>query len=137
MKTRKPLGPCSGLPTWFKNCIASRESMTVQSFEEKKTDVNIATYLLKDAYEGNVDVAVVISNDSDLCEPLRICKEELGIIVVAVNPVSNSMRKQARFNQLKYVSSRSYELHSSAIRLNQMPATIKRDGNTVTKPAGW
>ncbi|SEU34124.1 NYN domain-containing protein [Nonomuraea wenchangensis] len=38
--------------------------------EEKGSDVNLASYLLLDSFHGDCDVAVVISNDSDLREPL-------------------------------------------------------------------
>ncbi len=40
--------------------------------EEKGSDVNLATYLLVDAYEHDFEVAVVITDDSDLapgCQP--------------------------------------------------------------------
>ena len=42
----------------------------VMKTEEKGSDVNLATYLLVDAFEDRFDVAVIISNDSDLKEPI-------------------------------------------------------------------
>jgi len=39
--------------------------------EEKGSDVNLATHLLHDAHMGRFDVAVVVSNDSDLLEPIK------------------------------------------------------------------
>jgi hypothetical protein len=45
--------------------------------EEKGSDVNLATHLLHDAQMGRFDVAVVISNDSDLLEPIKIVRQEL------------------------------------------------------------
>ncbi|MFF0266072.1 NYN domain-containing protein [Kribbella sp. NPDC004536] len=39
--------------------------------EEKGSDVNVATHLLVDVLEKNVDAAIVISNDSDLKLPLK------------------------------------------------------------------
>src|SRR6266540_5275919 len=38
--------------------------------EEKGSDVNLATYLLLDAFRQDCQAAVVISNDSDLKEPI-------------------------------------------------------------------
>jgi hypothetical protein len=38
--------------------------------EEKGSDVNLATYLLLDAFRGRCDKAVVVTNDSDLQEPI-------------------------------------------------------------------
>jgi len=37
-----------------------------QGHEEKETDVNIALYLLNEAYKNNYDCAYIISRDSDL-----------------------------------------------------------------------
>jgi uncharacterized LabA/DUF88 family protein len=54
--------------------------------EEKGSDVNLATHLLHDAHRGPFDVAVVISNDSDLLEPIRIVRRELGKRVGILNP---------------------------------------------------
>ena len=54
--------------------------------EEKGSDVNLATYLLLDAFRKRCDTAVVISNDSDLAEPIRVVEDELGIRVGIVNP---------------------------------------------------
>jgi hypothetical protein len=46
--------------------------------EEKGSDVNLATYLLADAFRADADAFVIISNDSDLTEPMRIVRRELG-----------------------------------------------------------
>jgi uncharacterized LabA/DUF88 family protein len=45
--------------------------------EEKGTDVNIASHLLVDAHNNSFDMAVVISNDSDLVEPIKMVIEKL------------------------------------------------------------
>lgn len=42
--------------------------------EEKGTDVNVATHLLTDVLQGNVDGAVVVSNDSDLKLPVQLAR---------------------------------------------------------------
>ena len=47
--------------------------------EEKGSDVNIATHLINDGYTGNFEVAVVLSNDSDLVEPIKIVRQELNL----------------------------------------------------------
>jgi len=43
--------------------------------EEKETDVNIALWLLCEAYEDNFDEAFVISRDSDLTPAVRMVVE--------------------------------------------------------------
>lgn len=58
----------------------------VHKTEEKGSDVNLATHLLADGFLGSYDTAVVISNDSDLCPPIEMVKNQLGRKVGLVNP---------------------------------------------------
>ena len=53
--------------------------------DEKGSDVNLATQLLNDAYQKDMECAVVISNDSDLEEPVRIVHSELHMRVGILN----------------------------------------------------
>jgi len=43
--------------------------------EEKETDVNIALYLLRDAFQDAFDRALIISGDSDLAPAVRMVKK--------------------------------------------------------------
>lgn len=54
--------------------------------EEKGSDVNLASYLLLDAANKGCELAVVVSNDSDLAEPIRLVQSEFGLQVHIVNP---------------------------------------------------
>lgn len=52
--------------------------------EEKGSDVNVASHLLVDTLDGNIDAAIVISNDSDLRFPLQTARGRIP--VGTVNP---------------------------------------------------
>ena len=54
--------------------------------EEKGSDVNLAVQLLNDAWSNKFDCAVVVSNDSDLKESLKIAQQDLGKIIGVINP---------------------------------------------------
>ena len=54
--------------------------------EEKGSDVNVATHLLLDTMEKRIDAAIVVSNDSDLCLPIREAKRRIPVGLV--NPTS-------------------------------------------------
>jgi len=47
--------------------------------KEKGSDVNLATYLLMDGFKREYEMAVVISNDSDLVEPIKLVTSERGL----------------------------------------------------------
>src|SRR5574337_401393 len=57
--------------------------------EEKGSDVNLATHLLVDGFRGDYELAVIVSNDSDLLEPIKFVTRELGRPVGLLNPHRN------------------------------------------------
>jgi len=99
--------------------------------EEKGTDVNLAVHLVRDAFAGEFEQAVVISNDTDLAEAIRIVTVEVGLpvyLIAGASRQSATLIEQA--TGIKYA-----ERH---IQRCQFPDTITTaDGETVTKPAGW
>ena len=50
--------------------------------EEKGSDVNVASHLLVDALSGQIDAAVVVSNDSDLKYPVQLVRTRIPLGVV-------------------------------------------------------
>jgi uncharacterized LabA/DUF88 family protein len=65
--------PLAHPPTW------GRKLAGIIKTEEKGSDVVLATCLMLDACRGDCDTAVLITNDSDLREPLRLARDELGL----------------------------------------------------------
>lgn len=100
--------------------------------EEKGSDVNIATYLLLDAFQKNCEVAAVLSNDSDLIEPIRVTATTLGMPVGLLSPVNNpqpALRAAATF--LRHVQ-------QADIAASQFPNPIVLAGGVaIHKPATW
>jgi len=60
----------------------------VYKTEEKGSDVNLGAHLIRDAAMGRFDIAGVLTNDTDLCEPIRIVTEEFGLPVLLLTPSS-------------------------------------------------
>lgn len=54
--------------------------------EEKGSDVNLATHLVRDGFRKEYELAVLVTNDSDLLEPIRIVRDELALRVGLINP---------------------------------------------------
>lgn len=63
--------------------------------DEKGSDVNLATHLLHDAFQDRYDVAVVITNDSDLRAPLLLARDVYKKEVGVLNPQKNASRELA------------------------------------------
>lgn len=104
----------------------------VVKVEEKGSDVNLACHLLLDAFQGSYDVAAVISNDSDLVEPIRIATQILGKPVGLLSPVNNPTPELAR------AASFIRRISVSDLAASQFPDPVQRpDGMTIGKPASW
>jgi hypothetical protein len=64
----------------------ARFMVSVAQREEKGSDVNVASHLLLDVLSQNVDAALVISNDSDLCFPLKQARDRVPVGLVNPSP---------------------------------------------------
>lgn len=105
----------------------------VMRTEEKRSDVNIATYLLLDCFNKEYDEAVVVSNDSDLSEPIKIVTQQFGEPVVVVNPQRSSKTRW----ELRQAATSVITINKSILRASQFPPTITVPGGTIHKPASW
>ena len=100
--------------------------------EEKGSDVNIATHLLLDVLSGEIDAAVVISNDSDLALPLRKARERVP--VGTVNPSRNQTAGALRGRADDGVGRHWWrKLGEPDFTSHQMPDPVGR----LTRPDGW
>lgn len=97
--------------------------------EEKGSDVNLAAHLLCDAFRGNFEMAILITNDSDLYEPVRVVTQELGLRVGILNPHErNSV-------ELTKVASFMKEIRRGPLSASQFPHTLTDASGIFTKPA--
>lgn len=104
----------------------------VHKTEEKGSDVNLASHLLLDAFQDRFDVAVVLSNDSDLVEPIRIATQILGKTVGLLSPVSSpnpQLRQAASF--LRFVG------HNHLSQAQFPDPILRADGSSLARPATW
>ena len=68
VKRRPLVEPVPGLPT----------HVLVRDSEEKGSDVNLATRLLVDGFNGKYEQAVVVSNDADFAAAMRYVRDDLA-----------------------------------------------------------
>ena len=99
--------------------------------EEKGSDVNIAAYLVRDAFRDEFEVAVIISNDSDLLAPIQIVRGELGKSVGVINPHRKASRVLVR--EAEFVKT----IRHGVLRASQFPPSLTDAHGTFSKPAEW
>ena len=117
-----PLASVPGRPQQYARVIKT---------EEKGSDVNLATHLLHDAHRGKFEVAVIVSNDSDLLEPIKIVREELGLKVGILNPHKRPSR--ALLPHIDFIKA----IRAGVLGASQFSATMSDSHGTFHKPAGW
>jgi len=98
--------------------------------EEKGSDVNLATYLVADAYEKDFTAAVVITDDSDLAEAITLVRKRLGHHVTVLSPRGSS-------RTLSRVATRFRKIAPDALAKSQFPVTMTDANGTISKPASW
>lgn len=108
------------------------KTVEVIKSEEKGSDVNLAVHLVNDACENAFDVALVISNDSDLAEAIRIARAK-GKPVGVANPIADTKipMNAVLYNAASFIR-RIEEKHLKAA---QLPADFP--AINVSKPASW
>ena len=97
--------------------------------EEKGSDVNLAVHFLNDAWQDNYDCGVVVSNDSDLAEAMKLVKQQTDKLIGLISPY-NSISKE-----LSQHSHFQRKIRQSALKRCQMPHNIP-DTN-ITIPYSW
>ncbi|MBK7832661.1 MAG: NYN domain-containing protein [Gemmatimonadetes bacterium] len=116
---------------------AGRPQMAlVRKEEEKGSDVHLATQLVRDAHLREFEVAVVVTNDSDLAPPIELVTNELGLVVGVANPhAENPKSRQSR--RLLRAARFMKPVRRGALRGCQLPPTIRDARGEFSRPASW
>lgn len=103
-----------------------------QTFEEKRTDVNIAIKLFQTAIANLYDTAVIISGDSDLIPSLEAVKTTFpDKRIVIVIPIGR------RAEELKLVAHGHMKLKVKHLESCQLEDEIRVDNLVLTRPSSW
>lgn len=125
-------------PLAYLNKAKPPQSVQVLRSVEKRSDVNLATYLLMDCFDNDFDEAVVISNDSDLALPIQMVTAKFGKTVGVINPNSNR-RESGKVNKDLERAASSYMrmINIKVIANCQFPVELTDSQGKFSKPATW
>ncbi|MEA2236973.1 MAG: hypothetical protein QOC81_1697 [Thermoanaerobaculia bacterium] len=94
--------------------------------------MNIATHLVRDACEGNFEVAVLVRGDTDLVPAVEVVKEKKCRIVVGFPPNrdTNDMKDAA--------GGAAFKITEGQFKRSQFPRRVEiTPGIWVDRPAKW
>jgi uncharacterized LabA/DUF88 family protein len=111
--------------------IGKKKTIKIIKTEEKGSDVNIAVHLLNDAWLNEYDCGVIVSNDSDLAESMRLVKTQhsnklLGLIIPGKGHPSKELMKHADFIK---------RIRTGVLRQSQLPNPVPN--TNIYKPYDW
>lgn len=110
--------------------VGAKTALVLHS-EEKASDVNLASWLLMDAFRDDFDVAVVVSDDSDLLTPVQMVTNDLGKKVGILNP------QQKGACQLQAAATFVRRLRVGPLLRCQFPDELTDANGTFHRPPSW
>jgi hypothetical protein len=116
--------------------------------EEKGSDVNLGSHLVRDGFLNKFDTAIVCTNDTDLCEPIRIIVQELKKDVILITPgpryrlrSGNKNNEQSTAKKLKIAvgnENNIFHMRKSHQKSALLDNSIDgKNGKQFTKPDTW
>ena len=110
--------------------VGRERTATVIRTEEKGSDVNLAVHMLNDGWLDAYDCAVVVSNDSDIAEAMRLVRQQHGKRIGLVTPGNRGPSRQ-----LLAHADFARRIRTGGLRQAQLPDPIP--GTGIRKPARW
>ena len=121
--TRPLVKPVSGLPRYVE----------VSDYEEKRSDVNLASRLLLDGCQAKFEQAVVVTNDADFVTPLKSVRDELGMTICLLNPGIRQRTQKQLAQSVSFVK----RLRNTHLRAAQLPTVLNDTQGAIRKPSEW
>lgn len=128
---RKPYAHCDCCNHHQQPCHCSDGPLVrVTRPEEKGSDVNLAVELVRDAFMGEFDAALVVSGDSDLQSGIDVVRQELSLKVIVADP-RNRKRRPLLGDEQRRVG-------ALALERSQFPdVVVSRTGERILRPGLW
>nr|VFJ47128.1 MAG: NYN domain-containing protein [Candidatus Kentron sp. FW] len=90
------------------------------TYEEKKTDANIACHILNDAYQDRFDCCYVVSGDSDRVPPLEMVGEyHMDKVIIVAHP------PKRKSTELCQIANGRFSICRQRLKDSQLPEGIQ------------
>ena len=117
-------------PVSTTDAIPNPDFARVVKREEKGSDVNLGVHLVRDAFTGSFEHAAVITDDTDLIEPVRIAVHEARLPITLLTPVDRPAKG------LEVLATHVRNLRPY-LGVSQFPNPVAGPKGPIHKPLGW
>ncbi|MEO1632806.1 MAG: NYN domain-containing protein, partial [Bacteroidota bacterium] len=108
-------------------------STSTKRYEEKETDVAMAARLLEVLADPDVDVAVVVSGDTDLVPAIRT-----ALKMHLAKPIWSGFPYRRENKELRATATQSFTIRKERYRAYQLPSpVVLGNGRALVAPTGW
>ena len=108
----------------------------ISKWREKRTDVNLAVSMMKDFYENEFDLSILISSDSDFIAAVEGIEHPKKILVA--HPPRKERSDPTKPGKLgKSANEGVYQITEEDLRECLLPLEIKYRGKTIRCPERW
>lgn len=118
-----------------KNITCTNCGSMIHTYEEKETDVRIATQIINDVYKKRCDITIIVSADSDIIPSVELIREinPANQIFVYFPPHRHSISLSNNCNAVRKLSD-----YKARFNQSMLPEQIKLlDGTIVSRPDNW
>lgn len=114
-----------------------RECQEVQAWkvEEKQSDVNLALQAYHDSITGQIDHAVIVTNDTDIAPALEMIRAHTNVLIGVVVPTTDHTRPP-NTDLVKLAHWKREHINASELAACQLPRVIEGRKPTI-KPESW
>lgn len=106
----------------------------INTYEEKESDVNLATQIVADAYQDKCDIAIVVSADSDMAPAIELAMEAGKKVFVYFPPA----HKSSHLRTIGRSAPILLERYESRFAKSLLPQSVSlANGYTVSIPKEW
>lgn len=112
------------------------DKVEIWKLEEKQSDVNLALHAFGDAIRGEIDHAVIVTNDTDLAPAVQQIKLHTQVAVGIVIP-SRKQERPANSDLIKQADWVRTHITDDELSTSQLPRVVLKDGKAHHKPLSW
>jgi uncharacterized LabA/DUF88 family protein len=118
-----------------KEIVCSNCGNIIHSYEEKETDVRVATQMINDVYKERCDITIIVSADSDMIPSVELIREIAPThkIYVYFPPLRHSVSLSNSCDSQKKLSDYKARFNQSMLPDD----VVLPNGSIIHRPSNW